>query len=121
MHRLAGLADRKEGYVLQSSPSFKSVVPLVEIIAEAVGMSPDSLTVEREYMQVIKNVGNEFKALLDTPEDELKEKCPPQIAKGIINMRKGNVSIMPGYDGEYGKVKVFKEGEGKQEKQLSFF
>lgn len=121
MHRLAGLADRKDGYTLESSPSFKSVVPLAEIIGEAVGVSPDSLTVEREYMQLIKNVGNEFTILLDTPEDELKEKCPPAIAKGISNMRKGNVEILPGYDGEYGKVKVFKEGEEKSEKQLSFF
>lgn len=121
MHRLKGLADRKEGYILDSSPSYKSVVPLAEIIGEALSLSPDSLTVEREYFQLIKNLGNEFRILLEAEEAELKEKCPPGIIKGIMNMRRGDITTIPGYDGEYGKVKVFKEGEEKAEKQLSFF
>ena len=32
MHRVEGLADRPEGFVDASSPSFKSMVPLAEII-----------------------------------------------------------------------------------------
>lgn len=121
MHRLSKLADRKDGFVLESSPQFKSVVPLAEIISESLNMSPDSATVEKEYFQLVKNFGSEFKILLYAPEEELAEKCPPKIVKGIINMRMGNVDVIPGYDGEYGKVKVFKEGEAKSEKQLSFF
>ena len=122
MHRLDTLADRKEGYELKASPSFKSVVPLMEIIGEAIGVGPDSATVEKEYTQLIKNLGSEFRILLEMPEDELKDKCPARIFKGIINMRKGDVDKLPGYDGEYGKVNVFKDGEGKTaEKQLSFF
>lgn len=121
MRRVTSLADRKEGFVLESSPSYRSVVPLAEIIAEAVNMSPESATVEREYFQLIKNLGNEFSVLLEVPEEELNNRCPPKIAKGIINMRKGNVEVVPGYDGEFGKVKVLKEGESKSEKQLSFF
>ena len=96
-------------------------MPLAEIIGGALGISADSVTVEREYFQMIKNLGNEFRILLELAEDELKERCPPKIAKGIINMRMGNVEIAPGYDGEYGKVSVFKDGEEASEKQLSFF
>ena len=121
MHRLEGLADRKEGYVDNASPSFKSVVPLAEIIGNALSLSSGSATVEKEYFQLIKNSGSEFHILLETSEEELKEKCPAKIAKGIMNVRKGNVEVLPGYDGEYGKVKVFKEGEDASEKQLSFF
>ncbi|MDD5496173.1 MAG: endonuclease Q family protein, partial [Candidatus Omnitrophica bacterium] len=121
LHRLAALADRPEGFVLESSPAFKKVVPLAEIIASALGVGPDSATVEKEYQQMIKNLGSEFNVLLEFPEKELDKRCPAKIARGIINMRKGNVSIVPGYDGEYGKVSVFKEGEEKPEKQLSFF
>lgn len=33
----------------------------------------------------------------------------------------GHIDITPGYDGEYGKVKVFKEGQAACEKQLSLF
>jgi len=121
MHRLEGLADRRDGFVDPASPSFKSMVPLPEIIGDCLGVSADSMTVEKEYFQLIKNLGNEFHILLEVPEEELKEKCPPKIAKGIINVRKGDVDITPGYDGEYGKVRIFKEGEEPLEKQLSFF
>ncbi|MFA5146486.1 MAG: endonuclease Q family protein [Candidatus Omnitrophota bacterium] len=121
LHRLEGLADRPEGFVSESSPPFKSMVPLAEIIGDALGFSPDSMTVEKEYFQMIKNFGNEFAILLDAPEEELKERCPAKIAKGIMNTRKGEVEIMPGYDGEYGKVGVFRKGEEDPEKQLSFF
>jgi len=121
MHRLEALADRKEGYISDASPSFKSVIPLAEIIGEALGVGPDSMAVEKEYSQLIRNFGSEFKMLLDTPEEELRQMCPPRIFKGIINMRNGSVEKTPGYDGEYGKIRVFKEGEEKSEKQLSFF
>ena len=120
MHRLEELADRKEGYIDENSPGFKSCVPLAEIISGALGVGPDTVTVEREYFQLIKSLGSEFRILLEIPGDELKEKCPAKIAKGIINMRNGNVEIAPGYDGEYGKVSVFKGGEEASEKQLSF-
>lgn len=122
MHRLDALVDRKEGYKSETSPSFKSIVPLAEIIGESLNVGPDSVTVEKEYSQLIKNFGSEFKILIEIPEEEIKARCPARISNGIINMRRGNVEKLPGYDGEYGKIRVFKEGEEKaSEKQLSFF
>jgi len=47
-HRLESLADRKAGYVAKNSPSFKSAVPLVEIIG-------DVLDVGRQRRQPEKN------------------------------------------------------------------
>lgn len=119
-HRLEALADRDEGFVLKESPSFKNVVPLAEIIGDVLGISADSATVEKEYFQLIKNLGSEFDILLNIDEGELDKKCPPKIARAIMNVRQGKVEILPGYDGEYGKVKILKEGE-ETEKQLSFF
>jgi uncharacterized protein (TIGR00375 family) len=121
MHRVEALADRLEGYVDPSSPSFKRMVPLCEIIGSALKISADSMTVEKEYFQIIKNLGNEFKILLEMQDSELKSGLPPRIAQGIMNVRGGRVDIQPGYDGEYGKVSVFKEGEKGAEQQLSFF
>ncbi|MDD5135710.1 MAG: endonuclease Q family protein [Candidatus Omnitrophica bacterium] len=121
MHRLEGLADRSEGYVDKTSPSFKRVVPLAEVIGEAFDVGADSMKVEREYARLIKNFGTEFHILLEMDAGELKENFPERIAQGILNVRNGNIEIMPGYDGEYGKVKIFKEGEAAQDKQLSFF
>ena len=121
MHRLESLADRSEGYVDKASPSFRRMVPLAEIIGNALGVSADTVKVEREYFQLIKNFGTEFKILLDMSKEELKENLPGRIANGIINVRDSNVEIMPGYDGEYGNVKIFKEGDSAEDKQLKFF
>ncbi|MDP2913749.1 MAG: endonuclease Q family protein, partial [Candidatus Omnitrophota bacterium] len=121
MHRLEGLADRPEGFVDAKSPQFKNCVPLAEIIGDAFRVSADSARVEKEYTRLIKNFGTEFAILLDLGEEALKSKCPASVAKGIMNMRRGSVDIAPGYDGEYGKVSVIKEGEAESEKQLSFF
>lgn len=121
VHRLESLADRPEDFVDKASPSFKNVVPLAEIISDALKVGVDSVAVEKEYKQLIKNFGSEFNILLDMPEDELRSGCPARIAKGIANVRKGNLEVTPGYDGEYGKVKVLGEGEEISDKQLSFF
>ena len=121
MHRLEGLADRPEGFVDAKSPSFKRAVPLAEIIGDALGLNPDTVRVEKEYFQLIKVFGTEFRILFDLGEEELMKSCPANIIKGIMNVRKGNLEIAPGYDGEYGEVRVFKEGEEKSDKQLSFF
>lgn len=121
VHRLEALADRDEGYVLEKSPSYKRMVPLAEIIASTLGMGSDSATVMKEYSTLIKNLGSEFHILLEMPENELLEKCPARIARGIMNVRRGELEILPGYDGEYGKVKILKNGDEKAEKQLSFF
>jgi len=121
MHRVEDLADRESGYLLKSSPDFKKVVPLAEIIGDALGVGPETLTVEKEYFTIIKNLGSELNVLIDVPEEELLKRCPHKIAPGILNVRKGNLEISPGYDGEYGKIKVLKEGENAGEKQLKFF
>jgi uncharacterized protein (TIGR00375 family) len=120
MHRLEGLADRNEGYIDKSAPAFKRIIPLIEVIAAALGVSPESVKAEREYFQLIKNFGTEFRILLDMNKEELVSALPDRIARGIINVRRGDVEITPGYDGEYGRVKIFKEGDESKDKQLSF-
>ena len=122
MHRVTDLGDREEGFVLNTAPGYKHMVPLTEIIANVLKVGPDTVGVEREYNKLINTFGNEFNILLDVREDELKKRCSPKIASGIIRVRQGNVNVLPGYDGVYGEVKVFDgEEEIAGEKQLSFF
>jgi len=121
MHRVEDLADREEENTPAGNPPFKRLVPLMEIIAEALRMRPESASVEREYMQLIKNLGSEFDILLELSEEDLLKGCPPKIAAGIINVRKGAIEVVPGYDGKFGHVHVLKKDEGAAEKQLKFF
>ena len=120
MHRVAKLGDRKKDFVLEGAHSYKSLIPLAEIIASVIGMGPETQGVQREYNNLISRFGNEIKILLEISGDGLLKECPERIAEGILNAREGRVDIVPGYDGVYGKVSVHKEPE-KKEKQPELF
>jgi PHP family Zn ribbon phosphoesterase len=101
------LADRPEGFLPENAVPFKSLIPLNEVIAEAIGVSVLSKEVSKHYNNLIKNLGSELKILLESTEKEIGEKSLPEIAEGVIRMREGKVFIEPGYDGVYGKIKIF--------------
>ena len=109
LNRVEELADRPEGFLPKNVIPFKSLIPLNEVIAESIGVSVLSKEVLRHYNNLIKNLGNELKILLESTEKEIGENSLPEIAKGVIKMRKGKVFIEPGYDGVYGKIKIFPE------------
>jgi len=121
MHRVEKLSDREEGFVLENAPTYKNMIPLIEIIAGALGMGVESAAVQREYNSILNKMGTEFKVLFELPEEKIKSECPSRIAQGIINARNRDIEVIPGYDGVYGTVKVFKEKEEKKEKQLELF
>lgn len=111
MHRVEELADREEGYTPKGAIPFKHLVPLEEIISEAIGKGVGTVAVNSEYQRIIQHFGSEFRVLLELEEEELKEFIPPRILNGIMKVRKGDVNLKPGYDGEYGKVTIFKDEE----------
>jgi uncharacterized protein (TIGR00375 family) len=114
LNRVAELADREEGFRPEGAIPFKSLIPLEEIIADSLGVGVASKRVRGEYEKLIAKVGSEFNILLDAEENVLQSATLPEIAEGIVRVRKGKVQIDPGYDGEYGKIKIFEEGEQHQ-------
>jgi len=119
MNRVAELADRpfdsaqgkEKGNMPKGAIPFKSLIPLEEIIADSFGVGVASKRVREEYEKMIHSIGNEFSILLDTDESTLKAAALPEVAAGILRVREGKVHIEPGYDGEYGKIEIFKAGE----------
>lgn len=114
LNRVEQLADRPEKFIPPNAIPFKSLVPLEEIIADALDENVGTVSVEREYKRLIENFDNEFNILLNVQREDLEKITLPEIAEGVIRVREGKVFIQPGYDGVYGKVKIFQKGEEKK-------
>jgi uncharacterized protein (TIGR00375 family) len=114
MHRVEKLADREHGFRPANAPSFTSIIPLPEIIAEGLKCGVNTKKVEALYSTLLERLGNEFKILLDVSLDDIGRAGTPLLQEAISRMRSGNVYIAPGYDGEFGKVKIFEEVERKE-------
>lgn len=115
LNRVGALADRPENQKISGRVPYKSIVPLDEIIAETFGVGTTSKKVKAEYEKLIKNLGGELKIMMDLNEAEIKKIASPMVAEGIMKVRAGEVGIEPGFDGEYGKIKIF----GKADRQKS--
>ena len=117
MHRVDDLADRKQGFRPENAVPFRNLVPLQEIIAEATGKGVATKSVQDIYLKAVQKFGSEFNILLDVPETDLQQGLELKIADAIMRVRQGQVNIAPGYDGEFGTIKIF----GEKNEQAALF
>jgi uncharacterized protein (TIGR00375 family) len=103
--RVEELADRAESVKPQGRPNFIRLLPLSEIIAAALGSdSPSTQAVWKVYNALIDKFGNEYVVLMDAPKNALSEVVEPRFADAIVRVREGNINVVPGFDGVYGKL-----------------
>ncbi len=95
---------------------YKGIVPLPNIIADYFGMGRNSKRVQSLFMDIIAKASNEFEVLLELLESELKKIMPQVLAEGILRMRKNKIKLIPGFDGQYGKVDIFSDKERQEAK-----
>ena len=110
-HRIAQLADRPEGFVPAKAKPFESLVPLLEVIAASTGRSAAGKKVQEEYETMLRKLGTEFSILREVPVEDIKRECGYLTAEGIRRLREGKVERLPGFDGEYGAVRLFTPDE----------
>jgi len=107
-------------------PPFVMLVPLQEIISECIGSPVASPKVQTPYRQLTDALGGEFNILLKSTHDDIAKIAGERVAAGIEKVRRGDLVIDPGYDGIFGVVKLWREGEDKplvdpSREQMSIF
>lgn len=116
-NRVMELADRDEpvyqnndGQGGNDRSGFVSLVPLAEVLGEILGAGPRSRRVSDMYSATLERFGPELAILRDVPEADLTRFFPP-LGEAVGRMRRGEVHLQGGYDGEYGVVRMFSEKE----------
>lgn len=124
LYRVDSLADRDQPEFPQEHPGFKHLVQLDKIIGEALGVGEKSKKVISLYNRMIEELGPEFAILENIEIKKLETVAGERVAEGIRRMRQGELTIEPGYDGEYGIVRIFSQtqsGQGRPQNQKSLF
>lgn len=121
MSRVEALADHPQGRRgLRARPYF-NLVPLQEVIAESRGVGCQSKQVRQAWFDMISRLGPELGILMERSLTDIAAVGGDVLAEGIRLMREGKIVIQPGYDGEYGVIRIFDEHRRKNVRgQMSF-
>jgi DNA helicase-2/ATP-dependent DNA helicase PcrA len=110
LHRILDLADREEPVFPPNAPQSFRLVPLPEVLGEILGVGPASKKVLQNYASLIGRFGSEFDLLLHVSPEEIAGESPI-LAEAVTRIRDGRVIRRGGYDGQFGSIRVFHEGE----------
>jgi uncharacterized protein (TIGR00375 family) len=118
-YRVEELANRPIGAKPKQAAGYKKLVELDKIIAESLNIkSRQSKAVQAEYSRLIKEFGNEFNILFRLDLEDLKKRLPKSIYDGVERARQGKLIIKPGFDGQYGEIRIFSNQEKGQIKLI---
>ncbi len=113
LYRVMELADREKPVWPKGSPAVHSLIPLQEMLGELFNCGPATKKVNTIYGKLINSFGSEFKILLKTSIEELNT-ASPLLGTAIQRVRENKVIRKPGFDGEFGVIRVFEEDERSQ-------
>jgi len=108
LHRVFELADRDKPVL---SKDFVSLIPLTEILSEILRCGSGSKKVAAEYVALLHNLGPELFILMDAPLESIEKQGGPLLREAIERMRGGRVIREAGFDGEYGRIRLFEDHE----------
>ena len=123
LNRVAKLADRPAGSTPagEAARHYERLIPLIEVLAESHGSGPAAKAVQRSRERLIREIGPELFVLREAPIEEVSRVAGPVVAEAVRRNRAGEVRIEPGYDGEYGTVRIFEPGEREKSTGQMFF
>lgn len=104
--RVLRLADREQDEIPGNAKPYHSLISLKTIIAQTFGMGAATKKVNRVYFDLLEKLGSELNILLNVPAENISHSGYPAVADAIDRVRSRRVSVEPGYDGEYGKIRL---------------
>lgn len=107
-----GVPD-SEGFVRspEGRSPFIRLLPLQEIIAVLWRRGPATKAVQKEYMRLVAQLGNELELLVWAKERDLASVAGEELARAIFKARLGHIRVDPGYDGVYGRVSLVSDAD----------
>jgi DNA helicase II / ATP-dependent DNA helicase PcrA len=105
LQRVEDLADRPAGAGPAGTAGCRSLIALDEVVAEVAGVGPTSKTVRRTVDDMIGRLGPELPILKRLPLEEVAGAGFPEVAEAIGKVRRGQVVLDPGFDGQYGSAR----------------
>ena len=111
LHRVDTLADRAPGRYPATAGESRKIVPLPEIMGEIMKVGPKSKRVRQAIDELVGTLGPELDILLELPLEEIAKARRPQLTEAVSRLRAGRVLREAGYDGEYGRITLFAQGE----------
>jgi PHP family Zn ribbon phosphoesterase len=122
MHRVEELADHASGRRSPAARPYRSIIPLIEIIAEVEQVGTSSKRVNGAYLDLLSRLGSEYHVLVEAELESIRRSGSNLLGEAISRVRSGQVGIQPGYDGEFGTIRVIDSQEREQiSGQLSLF
>ncbi len=95
-------------------PPFLRLVPLEELLAETLGVGRRSKAVAKICQRLCAELGNELAVLAWASFGDLCQVAGERAAEAILKARTGKVVTEPGFDGQYGAVRVWAEPNGDE-------
>lgn len=115
LHRVTDLADRPEGSSgPPGSAPFRNLVPLDDILAEVMQCGSGTKKVAAAYRQALSRLGSEIPILMELDRETIERADIPLLAEAVYRMRRGRVTIDPGHDGLYGRIRIFTSDERRR-------
>jgi len=111
LYRVEELADRPEKERPQKSRPYFSTIPLADILGEILQVGVKTKTVQKHYFSILEKMGPEFEVLHTLDIQAIEKYGLPLLGEAVFRMRNKEVVILPGYDGEFGQIKIFNPEE----------
>jgi len=122
LYRVEELADRKEGQKPSRHSPYFSIVQLTDILSEILQVGPASKKVKQSYQMVLEKLGPEFNILQNLDGGSIEQAGIFLLSEAVERVRRREIDVIPGYDGQYGRIRIFKDHErAKLLGQLSLF